>query len=561
MGKRNKKARNSAPHAQATPQITPPQTKPPSPPLASSPTDDNFNSQKEIKVADPTVSCDTCAPQVSQKLWQRFYEPIVLLSAYGKSQGVHFKSTDDEEGWSDGNRDPKKQFLDQLAYICDYETGGDTVTAVAVEHGPELKYWIAGNTNKEVKLRQYITGILASLETVFDASEEHILAVQAQITDRVIELCSNRLEFYKRRLHPAAKWCIKQLQREDTEAANSLKIWLTSLCNRSLELRTLSQLCYDARALGRLSAITRKVEETKQRRNSSDGGHYSEARHLIGRLGSHIKAVKVLVEVGRHYPQLFQNVSVQFATADQKFTAPPYRSKTSINEIINRMVSSNEPVLREFYQKEIGHLDKTFGLELQKRIDETYKDPKFRLRVHAEIILHDLFARENLQFLDGARYIGVSKPSCFLCYRYLQAHRIRVQTSGCSNNLYLQWQPPYVYDESLLGEQEAVLIKMNQEIRKFVLDTIVPNYQGHRSHPDSTTGIETLVSVRHARSESRFHGLPTQTMPLETLTNSDVSLKRSFDSESSDAVGENPSHLKREKYVDSSDESGVSLFA
>src|SRR5438046_7695627 len=39
-----------------------------------------------------TSQPDPCPPQVNKKLWNRFYEPLVLLSAYGKSQGKHVKS-------------------------------------------------------------------------------------------------------------------------------------------------------------------------------------------------------------------------------------------------------------------------------------------------------------------------------------------------------------------------------------------------------------------------------------------------------------------------------------
>jgi hypothetical protein len=72
---------------------------------------------------------------------------------------------------------------------------------------------------------------------------------------------------------------------------------------------------------------------------------------------------------------------------------------------------------------------------------------------------------------------------------------MQVQTSGCSNNLYIQWQPPYIREHSpaLVKEQEDILNTMIKGIRLFVLDKIVPEYRGIRAHPDSTTGLETSV--------------------------------------------------------------------
>ena len=153
------------------------------------------------------------------------------------------------------------------------------------------------------------------------------------------------------------------------------------------------------------------------------------------------------------------------------------------------------PQTCDYYQKELRSQDERFHLELEQRIQHEYKDLKLKLRTHAEIILLDLFYQEDLRFWDGVRYIGVSKPSCFLCYHYIQAHPLKVQTSGCSNNLYIQWQPPYIQEDSpaLVKEQELILNTMLKGIRLFVLDKIVPDYRGFKSHPDSTTGLETSV--------------------------------------------------------------------
>ena len=84
----------------------------------------------------------------------------------------------------------------------------------------------------------------------------------------------------------------------------------------------------------------------------------------------------------------------------------------------------------------------------------------------------NLFHQNRLWFLDGICYIGVSKPACFLCYFYFQAHPLQVQVSGGSNNLYLQWQPPYIQENSpgLVKEQEDIMNAMIKGIRLFLLE-------------------------------------------------------------------------------------------
>ena len=243
-----------------------------------------------------------------------------------------------------------------------------------------------------------------------------------------------------------------------------------------------------------MEAVKQRAEESSiQKDDTSCGARYARIRHFIGRLGSHIKAARILVEAGRHCPKLFIDYLIEIATHHPNFMPPSYRGKSSINGIINRMVT--DPQACEYYQKELHSQDEKFHLMLEKRIRDEYENPKFKLRIHAEIILLDLFHRKNLRFLDGIRYIGVSKPGCFLCYRYFLAHPLQVQTSGCSNNLYIQWQPPYIQEDSpaLVKEQEDILNTMVKGIRLFVLDKIVPEYRGIRSHPDSTTGLGTSV--------------------------------------------------------------------
>ena len=121
---------------------------------------------------------------------------------------------------------------------------------------------------------------------------------------------------------------------------------------------------------------------------------------------------------------------------------------------------------------------------------------------------------------------GVSKPACFLCYRYFQAHPLQVQISGCSN-LYIQWQPPYILEDSpaLIKEQEDILNTMTKGIWLFVLDKIVPDYRGVRSHPNSTTGLGTSVYADDIGASTDAHsGKLSITSCLQSLTYSSTDL-------------------------------------
>ena len=162
---------------------------------------------------------DTCPPQVNAKLWNRFYEPLVLLLAYGKSQGKHVKFNDaSSERELDGSYEAlHKRFLDELAYVCDFSPSGDTVAAVAIQDGPQPTYWVAANTSQGSKVKPFLSDTLHLIAQVYEASEELVVKLERQISDRAISFATQRLRRYKLELDRAVKACLPRLGVVNTE--------------------------------------------------------------------------------------------------------------------------------------------------------------------------------------------------------------------------------------------------------------------------------------------------------------------------------------------------------
>jgi hypothetical protein len=169
-------------------------------------------------VQDSSTS-DACPPQVNAKLWSRFYEPLVLLAAYGKSQGSHVKSDEasSEEFIDSGSKTLRKRFLDELAYICDYSPSGDTVAAIAIEDGPQLVYWVAANTPQGSKVKPFLSDILRLLGEVYGASNEKLSTLKQQISDRAMSFSTTKLQHYRCKLNRAIKPCLTVLVNQSTE--------------------------------------------------------------------------------------------------------------------------------------------------------------------------------------------------------------------------------------------------------------------------------------------------------------------------------------------------------
>lgn len=162
---------------------------------------------------------DTCPPQINEKLWNRFYEPLVLLLAYGKSQGRHVKSDDTSPEIDLGNSSTSlcKRFLDELAYICDYSPGGDTVAAVAIQDGPQVIYRVAANTNQCSKVKPFLSDILQLLAKVYEANEKQVTDLERQISTRAMTFAAKKLRRYKIELEHAIDECMRILEGQNTK--------------------------------------------------------------------------------------------------------------------------------------------------------------------------------------------------------------------------------------------------------------------------------------------------------------------------------------------------------
>lgn len=82
--------------------------------------------------------------------------------------------------------------------------------------------------------------------------------------------------------------------------------------------------------------------------------------------------------------------------------------------------------------------------------------------VHAEIKIVDFFSRTRREFGNHHRYIGCSKPSCYCCSLYIQAHPSKVETRPSHGNAWVKWTAPRQKSSSGL---DMVLVHMINHMR------------------------------------------------------------------------------------------------
>lgn len=243
--------------------------------------------------------------------------------------------------------------------------------------------------------------------------------------------------------------------------------------------------------------------------------HFESIRYMIGRLNHTMKAVKAIVATRRLKPELFNHFKVARVNSSPRSPPPLRDRKPDLQSIAGRMTS--DPTKMANLRDALQELDQR--LNLSARLKEQCQNTNWRPRVHAELTILDKFWTEELQFFDGDRYIGCSKPACFCCLHYIQAHPGRFVIPPSHNNNYINWKPPDIYDasEELLSTRDGILNKMAEKIRGEAIAQILERRGPARWRPDSLTEISTvragkLPEVSPGRPsedsgfEDEFHG-------------------------------------------------------
>jgi len=73
--------------------------------------------------------------RLTGKLYRRFYETLVFLDVLESVRGPHNQPPKDS---NNSRIELQRSFIRAIAIVCDFEKGGDTVTAAALQNTPAL---------------------------------------------------------------------------------------------------------------------------------------------------------------------------------------------------------------------------------------------------------------------------------------------------------------------------------------------------------------------------------------------------------------------------------------
>ena len=145
------------------------------------------------------------------KLLHRFYEPLVLLYVLDRTQGDHI-SRQDLERLPSGEislLELQRRLLDSLSYVCDYDKGGDTTTAIAVASAP-LTYCVASNENPAEEVVPFLRLLLTQLKELYNLDPQQLSESESSILRYCVNFSKKRVKTYWKLLGDSLTRCRKE---------------------------------------------------------------------------------------------------------------------------------------------------------------------------------------------------------------------------------------------------------------------------------------------------------------------------------------------------------------
>ncbi|KAI0389383.1 hypothetical protein F5Y17DRAFT_449070 [Xylariaceae sp. FL0594] len=427
------------------------------------------------------------------KLWRRFYEPLVLLSILGSTRGRHSDAPVST---------PLHRFLDNLAYICDHQKGGNTTSAVAIEDTPQLAvFWVASNCpNQCGKTVPFLRLVLESARAIADSCPQQRGDLTGQLVRECFSFAQARVKKEEALLRKEITKCMGYLRSiEDLKLVD----WLSGFVEKEgFDLCVHAYAQRDSAEMRRFNDVPRLREDVAA--DSVTCKAIAAVTHRLGRLAHHIRAPQKIVQdviENDHLRNVLDEFTVQSIGGQDVVVRPAVDADVSMHGIMNRMLPKGE-IAKPQYRDAASVMNHKYAIV--DRFRQQYGNSNFKPTIHAEVQVLEHFwvakSGKRRHFFEDDRYVGCSKPACYCCHLYFEAHPAKCVIPQTSKRIYLNWglrnlAPPssnnhvnpsgdgYVHQRDMLN-------KMVQRIRDDALDQILRKAEPPALwHPDSLTGF------------------------------------------------------------------------
>lgn len=431
-----------------------------------------------------------------------------MLRALGQTRGAHTRQLHSP----DAITQTRRRFLENLCYICDFTTGGQSCTAIGLEELPDkYQFWVSSN-DQNPDIYVFLEVVLKFLYRVGDSTEADLTIVNSHFIQFCADFAKSRIEVEQKTMQAQARDCLSRVQKRMTEEGASkditvshmneihridslnLVLNLEHLINQKDSVR-LCEFAHEHRQSTWMRDLkTLAVSDERELKPETKRSSFYLVRHYLGRLCHHIRAPRQLVEDSFRMQHVLQTHSIQMVPLLTAVPPSLRNCRTNLGGIMSRMFNAHD-VGKESVESGLIYLDRISGLfnkylMFRKRPDSC---------VHAEIQVLEHFYWSQLVFAGNDRFIACSKPACLCCELYFKYHPARIAVPSSHRKVWTNWSPPKVQDpsanEDMAIHQTQIMSQITHDVRKQVIDQVLQRTAQSPWHPDSRTGItESLVA-------------------------------------------------------------------
>lgn len=232
--------------------------------------------------------------------------------------------------------------------------------------------------------------------------------------------------------------------------------------------------------------------------------NFERLHKLLYKLGKHVAKCKRLIEATiRLRLELSRGLRIETIGGSRENRIPLLARTCKIENISHRIFS--DPAKQDIFLRQLQQIYS------EKELDRVLSKDlcKGKTRVHAELLVLDHFEQTGGRFLNERdRYIGCSKPACYLCHLFISCHPGGYASPPSHQKLYLNWRLPDVSaDErnaaTRFQHQQGVLLRMIETVRRDLTNDIATSVGKRMGFADSTAGgTSTIIDIETDLSPS-----------------------------------------------------------
>ncbi|KAJ5384791.1 hypothetical protein N7517_002702 [Penicillium concentricum] len=441
------------------------------------------------------------------------YEPLCLLHTLSEVRGDRIKPGDiSPEG--PGLTAPRcyRSFVDAIAYICAYRKKPGYVTAAALEEAPDaIVVLLAANNGIDTAVVTLLEKVCMILSWIIDNPTVRLdtnegREVMKILTAYVLDLNAPKIFEYYQQVNKLVSSVMERLNAEselkDHDSIINLRNWIaTHLSKSSMQLQE-SDMPSLALSSYRDREVFRALHHTTGSLQLSR--NFERLHKLLYKLGKHVAQCKRLIEATiRLRLELSRGLRIETIGGSRDNLIPLLARTCNIQNISHRIFS--DPAKQDIFLRQ---LQKIYS---EKELDRVLSKDlcKGKTRVHAELLILDHFEQTGGRFLDERdRYIGCSKPACYLCHLFISCHPRGYASPPSHQKLYLNWRFPDVRTDeqnaaTRFQHQQGVLFRMIDTVRRDLRNDIATSVGKRMGFADSTAGgTSTIIDIETDLSPS-----------------------------------------------------------